>query len=102
MNRAHIALQCCCAALLVLAPPAARAQGKASPGPTARGDTTAIRVLGRHLPGRDSTAVRDTSRTDTAKTASGIDSVVTYTASDTVVYNHGARTKTLYGKGDIR
>jgi lipopolysaccharide assembly outer membrane protein LptD (OstA) len=44
-------------------------------------------------------------RTDTVKTpetTSGIDSVVTYAASDSVIYAIGAKTMYLYGKGNIK
>ena len=121
MNRARIALECAVAALLALAPQRAGAQGTASRDSLARmpagalhaasrdslalRDTAFASRTARTLAARsDTSALRDTARAhaDSAKAASGIDSVVTYTASDTVVYDLGARTMTLFGKGDIK
>lgn len=54
---------------------------------------------------RDSTARRDSARIDTARTpgsSSGIDSTVTYAASDTVRYALNARTMYLYGNSSIK
>jgi len=57
-------------------------------------------------PLRDSTAGRDTSGAakDTVRasaSSSGIDSVVTYTAADSVVYSLSQRTMFLFGKGNV-
>jgi lipopolysaccharide assembly outer membrane protein LptD (OstA) len=49
---------------------------------------------------RDTAAVRDTLRG--RESPSGVDSIITYTASDSVVYNIDGRTMFLYGKGDIK
>jgi hypothetical protein len=52
-------------------------------------------------------AVRDTARTAAdsllpAVSPSGVDTTIAYAAEDSVVYAIGARTMSLYGKGDVR
>ncbi len=50
-------------------------------------------------------AKRDTTRLDTAKaiaSPSGVDSVVAYSAADSVIYSLGSKTMFLFGKGNIK
>ncbi|HUI11796.1 MAG TPA: putative LPS assembly protein LptD [Bacteroidota bacterium] len=105
MNRVRSALFVSSALALLVAPRSAVPQAKAPLDSAAHAVPALFRGSQRDsLARRDSSAARDTSRlhADTAKTSSGIDSVVSYTAADTVVYNLGARTMTLFGKGDIK
>ena len=103
MSRARTPLLVSLAGLLFLAPVAAGAQVKAPRDSVLRTGRSVVRDTSRsRMALRDSAAARDTSRADTAKSSSGIDSVVTYTASDTIVYDLGSRTMILYGKGDIK
>ncbi|MFN0156472.1 MAG: putative LPS assembly protein LptD [Bacteroidota bacterium] len=44
----------------------------------------------------------DTTSTDTTTTSSGIDSVVTYSASDSIIYSLSNKTMFLYGKASIK
>ncbi len=51
------------------------------------------------------TTLADTAKTDTLKareSPSGIDSIVVYSASDSIVYSLSSKTMFLYGKGDIK
>jgi lipopolysaccharide assembly outer membrane protein LptD (OstA) len=74
------------------------------------GQDTAARAGGRQdtvaprpdtaLARRDSSAVPDTLKP--ASSPSGVDTVVNYAASDSVVYALDSRTMFMYGKGDIR
>jgi lipopolysaccharide assembly outer membrane protein LptD (OstA) len=74
--------------------------------PGAAGSANAQRGPGTGPARADSAAVRDTSaaRKDTTVapvSPSGIDSLVTYSASDSIVYSLASRTMYLFGKGDI-
>jgi lipopolysaccharide assembly outer membrane protein LptD (OstA) len=55
---------------------------------------------------RDSLVATDTSKTKldslAVKPASGIDSVVTYSAADSIVYSLSTKTMYLFGKGNIK
>jgi lipopolysaccharide assembly outer membrane protein LptD (OstA) len=56
-------------------------------------DTAAARIRA------DTAAARDTLRS--RESSSGVDSIITYTAADSVVYSIRDRTMFLYGKGDV-
>ncbi|HEX9007514.1 MAG TPA: putative LPS assembly protein LptD [Bacteroidota bacterium] len=62
----------------------------------AAGDTA-----GRSLARRDTTGLPDSLR-PTPASPSGVDSVVNYTATDSVIYRLDSRTMFMYGKGDIK
>ena len=54
---------------------------------------------------RDSLSAKPDSLTvqqDTSQTASGIDSVVTYSCTDSIVYNLSTKTMSLFSRSDIR
>ena len=70
-------------------------------------DTTALPAF----PIQDTLAVSDTTgflRTESVKrdtvkrSVSGVDTVVKYSSSDSIVYSLNTRTMTLFGKGDIK
>jgi hypothetical protein len=82
--------------LLALALLAGSAPPAAAQRPDRTGPPDSLAVQSR----RDSSGTRDTLRT--RESTSGVDSIITYTASDSVVYGIDARTMFLYGKGDIK
>ena len=87
-------------------PDSAAAGRKPRPSPAVSQDSTARRPDSTSLAARDSTARRDTSaRADSllaVPSPSGVDSVVNYTASDSVIYAIDSRTMFMFGKGDIK
>ncbi len=71
------------------------------PGPAVSDTAGGRDSTGRALARRDSTALADSLR-PVPPSPSGVDSVVNYTATDSVIYRLDNRTMFMYGKGNIK